>query len=74
MTGEDIHRFLVQGERVSELSLDCLIHRNIPAMDGSDRPFSEECIALARQALAKHRECMAGLTERMNCYVGEYIN
>lgn len=63
-----------QSEDVSELALNCMIHRNIPAADGSGAPFSDECISYARQAMVKHRECMAAVCVHQKDSMEIYMN
>lgn len=56
------------------LSLKCLIHRNIPPADGSGAAFNDECICLAREALAEHQACVVSLSHHESRFLEIYYN
>lgn len=63
-----------RGDRVSRLALMCLIQRNILPPAGSGASFTDECTRIAREAMAEHRICMAGLVSEPGSYMELYFN
>lgn len=71
--GDELDDILIQCEKVSNLSLMCLIYRSMSAT-GGNQPFYRECINTARQALAEHDKSIS-LIESHDIHVFDmYIN
>ncbi|KAK1517966.1 fungal specific transcription factor [Colletotrichum costaricense] len=72
--GELFYEAFVSTQRLTHLSLFCLIYRAIPAEQGEGTVFGKECIATARQALEEHQKCMAIIHELDEDFLETYVN
>ncbi|KAF4845463.1 putative transcriptional regulatory protein [Colletotrichum siamense] len=59
--GNTIDDILIQCDKISHLSLMCLIYRSICQ---NNEPFCEECISTAREALEEHTRSMSLIDSR----------
>ncbi|KAK1466484.1 fungal specific transcription factor [Colletotrichum cuscutae] len=72
--GELFYEAFVSTQRLTHLSLFCLIYRAIPAEQGEGTVFGKECIATARQALEEHQKCMAIIHDLDEDFLETYVN
>ena len=72
--GDDITDFFILSDHVLRLSTRTLIHRAVPNPPGSPTTFTDECIQIARETLARHQECMAVVERTTAGLFSTYMN
>ncbi|KAK4139899.1 fungal-specific transcription factor-like protein [Dichotomopilus funicola] len=66
--------FFILSDEIVRLSTRTLIHRAVPNPPGSPTTFTEDCILVARETLAKHQRCIALVESTAERLFSTYMN